>query len=314
MDERLTAVASARGGVFTSGHASALGLDDTALTRLRRTGDVLRLRRDAYALGSLWEAATPEQRLVLRARAVLASRAGGVATHQSALALHGLPLHGVDMETVDVRAAVNRVRLRSGVRTHPTPTGSRHVVADGYRCAPIGLALAQVAVRSGLLAALVPLDAALHAGRCSIEEVSCALATMSLTPRLRARGAQLLVRADPASESVGETRTRLLLTDLGLPMRTQVEIRDTTGHLVGRVDLLVGARVVVEFDGAVKYEGAEGRAALIAEKRREDALRALGFAVVRVTWADLDRPGAVGSMVRRAMAGMSARDADLPAS
>jgi acyl dehydratase len=51
--------------------------------------------------------------------------------------------------------------------------------------------------------------------------------------------------------------------------------------LVGRVDLLVGARVVVEFDRAVKYGGAEWRAALIAEKRREDALRVLGFGGAR---------------------------------
>jgi hypothetical protein len=56
MDERLAAVASARGGVFTSGHASALGLDDTALTRLRRTGDVLRPWRcmACPSTGSTW--------------------------------------------------------------------------------------------------------------------------------------------------------------------------------------------------------------------------------------------------------------------
>ncbi len=40
----------------------------------------------------------------------------------------------------------------------------------------------------------------------------------------------------------------------------------------------------------MKYAGAEGRRALIAEKRREDRLRDLGFQVVRVTWAELDRP------------------------
>ena len=62
------------------------------------------------------------------------------------------------------------------------------------------------------------------------------------------------------------------------------------GVVGARVDLLVGDRVVVEFDGLVKYEGAEGRAALAAEKRREDWLRSLGYEVVRLTWADLDRP------------------------
>lgn len=40
----------------------------------------------------------------------------------------------------------------------------------------------------------------------------------------------------------------------------------------------------------MKYSGADGRQALVAEKRREDRLRDLGFQVVRVTWAELDRP------------------------
>ena len=51
----------------------------------------------------------------------------------------------------------------------------------------------------------------------------------------------------------------------------------------------------------VKYEGADGRAALAAEKRREDRLRALGFEVVRLTWADLDHPEVVDRLVRSAL-------------
>jgi very-short-patch-repair endonuclease len=61
-------------------------------------------------------------------------------------------------------------------------------------------------------------------------------------------------------------------------------------------------RVVVEFDGAVKYGGAaqSGQLALVAEKRREDAIRRLGYVVVRLTWADLRNPERVGALVRAA--------------
>jgi hypothetical protein len=52
----------------------------------------------------------------------------------------------------------------------------------------------------------------------------------------------------------------------------------------------------------VKYAGADGREALVREKRREDALRALGFRVVRLTWADLRRPERILAMLRRAAA------------
>lgn len=314
MEERLEQVARARGGVFTSVQATALDIDDTALTRMRRSGEVVRLRRDAYVLAEMWSMAGPERRLALRARSLLGTRPGDVASHQSALALHGLPLHGVDLRTVDVIATVSRVRLASGLRTHPRTAGLHHVVADGYRCVGIPLAVAQVCVRSGVLAAMVPLDAALHDDRCSLDDVAAALESLCRTPRLRSRGLALVTGADASCESVGETRTRVLLTDLGLPVRSQVEVHDDLGALVGRVDFLVGDRVVVEFDGAVKYDGVDGRAALVAEKRREDGLRALGCAVVRVTWADLANPGRVVAQIRRAMTVSSARDGRLPAS
>ena len=308
MDDRLTAVAGSRGGVFTSAMAAVVDVDDGALARGRRSQEVVRVRRDAYVLGELWSAATPEQRLMLRTRAVLAARPEDIASHQSALALHGLPLHGVDLVTVDVLSAVSRVRLASGLRTHARPADQPHVVADGYRCVDIATGIAQVLVRSGVGAAMVPLDAALPAGQCTLGEMALALDDRCSSRRLRARGDQLLSRADPQSESVGETRTRLMLTDHGLAVRSQVPICDASGTLVGRVDFLVGDHVIVEFDGAVKYEGAQGRSALVAEKRREDALRALGYVVVRVTWSDLASPTRVISQIRRALAGLSTRD------
>ena len=101
---------------------------------------------------------------------------------------------------------------------------------------------------------------------------------------------------------------RLLLVDLGHDVRSQVRIPDTTGAVFARVDLLVGTWVVVEFDGLVKYEGAEGRAALAAEKAREDRLRAMGYEVVRLTWADLARPHRVQALVRSALERVAARE------
>ncbi len=314
MDERLAAVARSRGGAFTSRHAGALDVDDAALTRLRRSGEVVRLRRDAYVLGDLWSSATPEQRLALRVRCLLATRGDDVASHQSALALHGLPLYGVDLGCVDVLARVKRVRTRSGLRAHPRAASLQVVVADGYRCVPVAHAVAQVLATSGLIAAMAPLDAALHQERCSLDHVTTVVQAMSPTPRLRDRAEELAARADAASESVGETGTRLMLLDHGFEVRSQVDISDEGGSLVGRVDFLVGGRVVVEFDGAVKYDGVDGRAALVAEKRREDALRALGYAVVRLGWVDLERPAQAVARIRRALAQSSILGAGVPAS
>lgn len=92
----------------------------------------------------------------------------------------------------------------------------------------------------------------------------------------------------------------MLLVDLGLPLRSQVDIHDGDGF-IGRVDFFVGERVVVEFDGMVKYGGADGRRALQAEKAREDRLRAAGYVVVRLVWSDLDDAGRVHALIQRAL-------------
>ena len=108
--------------------------------------------------------------------------------------------------------------------------------------------------------------------------------------------------ADGLAGSPQETRLRLLMARRGVPEPVaQFVVRDRSGF-VARVDFVVaGTRVIVEFDGRVKY-GDESGATLFDEKKREDRLRALGYIVVRIVWADLETPGRVAAKVLRAMA------------
>ncbi|QIM20201.1 hypothetical protein G7075_01970 [Phycicoccus sp. HDW14] len=300
--QRLLTVGRARRGVVTAALAASVGVDEHGLVAARRTGTLVRLRRDTYVLGEVWRIAGPEERLALRARAVLASRDDeAVVGHEAAVALHGLPLLTPVPSVVDLESAVTRTRLHGTVRV--SPRGPEPcVVADGYRVVPAAVAIAQVTLRAGLRSGLVALDAALARRALGLEEVAAALDLRVTGPGSRRRAETLLRVADGASESPGETLTRLVLHDLGLTPESQVTIRDEAGRFVARVDLLVGGRVVVEFDGALKYGGADGRAALVAEKRREDELRSLGYVVVRVTWADLDDPVRLCRLLRRALA------------
>jgi len=318
MDPRLRAIAEHQFAVFTASEAERVDVRESALRALRRRKEIIQLRRGAYVLADAWESASPEGRLALRTRAVLRTRATpshepdadadadadadetsepDAACHQSSLALHDLPLHGVRTDIVDVTSKVSRVRLSSGLRTQPGshPT----VVVQGVRCVTIPVAIAQVLQRSGVLAALVPLDAALRRKKCSVDEVSAALD--AVLGAGHSRGKRLLEMADPKCDSVGETRTRLLLRDLGYDVLSQISIVDNHDSFVGRVDFLVNKRIVVEFDGLQKYAGADGRAALAQEKRREDRLRALGYIVVRLVWADLDHPDRIARMMERAV-------------
>jgi very-short-patch-repair endonuclease len=63
--------------------------------------------------------------------------------------------------------------------------------------------------------------------------------------------------------------------------------------------LVEGSKVVIEFDGKVKYRDGDGDT-LFQEKRREDRLRRLGYTVIRVTWSDLGRPERVVAWIRQA--------------
>lgn len=219
----------------------------------------------------------------------------------SAVVLHRLPLFGTDSETVDLAAQVSRVRRVKGLRLHPPAATDAVVVADGYLTQGMAAAMLTLTRHCGVVTGLVALDAALHGGRIDLGQVSEAMGLVA--PRTRpATWDRLVAEADPLCESPGETRTRVLLRDLGIAdVRSQVDIVDG-GRLVARVDFLVQERVIIEFDGAVKYGGDGGRAALIAEKRREDDLRRLGYVIVRLTWADLGQPGRVGQLVRQALA------------
>ncbi len=165
------------------------------------------------------------------------------------------------------------------------------------------MAVVQSAAFAGIAAGVAAADAALFAGQVTGKDLEVALRVARLGPgRADARAAVEL--ADGLAESPGESWARVLFLSLGLPtVEPQVEIRDARGKFVGRVDFLFRAqRTIVEFDGLVKYAGADGRQALVEEKRREDALRSLGYQVVRLTWRDLHDAALVERLINEASA------------
>ena len=114
---------------------------------------------------------------------------------------------------------------------------------------------------------------------------------------------------DARSESAGESVSRVRLHQDGLPApELQQEIVGPTGRVLARVDFCWDEeRTIGEFDGKVKYgrlrrPGESMEDVIFAEKVREDALRDLGWQIVRWLWADLYRPGVIRDRVLRAFA------------
>nr|WP_255633103.1 DUF559 domain-containing protein [Demequina sp. TTPB684] len=97
---------------------------------------------------------------------------------------------------------------------------------------------------------------------------------------------------DGRSESLLETRTRVALRAAGLQVQPQVTIPG-----VGRVDLLVEGKVVVETDGRATHALT---AAFDADRRRDRSALLAGYLVMRFGYADV--MGDVGALVEQVVA------------
>ena len=156
---------------------------------------------------------------------------------------------------------------------------------------------------------MVVADAALARGATSRAELTERLARMGPVPGSRG-AARVVAFADERAESVGESRSRVRLSQLGLPVpELQLRVvRRTDGRLIGRCDSgREEHRTVGEFDGEVAYgrlsrPGQSAGDVVDEEGLRGDDLRDDGWQVARWTWPELDRPAVIEDRLRRAFA------------
>lgn len=286
--------------VFSVAQAGRAGLDAAALRTAVRRGVIRRLQRGWYT------AATPSGAVdehLLRTIAAVRARPGVVAaSHHSALVAYGLPLVDVGLREVCVdHLSDRRYRTAGGVRDFPCVAPpvviERAALGQGLLVVPAAVAVAQVGCLHGPRAALAAADASLRLALATADDLAQAVVSL----RRRAgigRAAWALSIADGRRESPGESAVALVMHRAGIPVVPQLEVRD--GATVWRADFaVVGHRVLIEFDGAMKYGSRDD---LMREKRREDRLRELGWTVVRVVWSDLAHPDEIAHRVRRAMA------------
>ena len=283
------------------------GFSDEELTARLRRGELTRLRPGAYLVDAAAIDGVRRHRHLVAAT-VAALRRPAVVSHQSAAVLWGMPLWGVPLGRVHVTRrppASNEVgRYRC---CHVARLRDDEITAvDGVAVTtPVRTAL-DLARTLPVEPAVVVLDGALRLGLLRRSDLEAELAGLPGIPGSR-RAARTIALADARSESVGESRSRVLLHRLGMPPSTlQLPIRTDDGRLLGRADLAwEDVQVVGEFDGRAEYgrllrPGQDPGDAVFGEKRREDAFRDEGWGVVRWTWADLT-PEVLGPRVRRAL-------------
>lgn len=263
-----------------------------ALRRAVTSGQLARVRRGAYSAPN--PAAGAGRRASHEARARIAAvhaqlRLPFVFSHESAALIWGLDLIRWSGRTHVVQES------RPSSRNDPLVV--RHLVrlTPAERTTVRGLPVTTLARTVLDCARTLSGDASLVVADCAARNGLDLDEVRRLLPGARGtRGVvaarDLLELVDGGAASPGESMTRWALLDAGLPRpATQVAVPTRLGTFA--LDLgWPEHRVGVEFDGLVKYSGAFGRTgtdAVFAEKRRQDAIEAEGWRLLRVTWQDL---------------------------
>lgn len=299
LDETTLRLARGQSGALTTRQLLAAGHSEGALLDLVARGALEHPGRGLYLVPSM---VGPHSLDRLRALAVggLVLYPDAVLGGETALAAHGITVWGSPMTRPTLFRPVRRSGGMSAVWVRPARGTS--LTTPWGPATPVAEALAQHAVDHGLEPAVGSADTALHTEAVTETALQAAVDAIA-GHRHGSRAVAMLRHVDAARESVGESRTALALALGGLDVEAQVDIHDEAGRFVARPDFRVrGTKVLVEFDGRVKYASGDP-SVLWAEKKREDRLRRLGYIVVRVTWADLARPGLVAARVWKALRG-----------
>ncbi|GAB3309978.1 hypothetical protein EK0264_09155 [Epidermidibacterium keratini] len=304
MEAEILAALASSDGAFTWQQACHAGVSRPVLTKLVRDGRIRKLAHDLYSIAPE-PVSLSARHLELLSAAMHRYGDRIVAASYSALVAHGLPTYEADLARAHLlwrNGGSSRVSgplqiIRSTLTFPQERVGLINAVTEPA-------AFLQVASRQGLLAAVVAGDAMLHRKSSSRDELAAICATFASFPG-RAVAREALGMLEPLTESPGESVLRVIAARAGIAMEPQFEVYDGA-QLFARADFRVrGTRLLVEFDGKVKYgrDRPDRRGEpLWEEKQREDRLRRLRFGVERVVWSDFHTPRALIARLRRASA------------
>lgn len=269
-----------------------MGVSSRQLKAAVVSGALVRARPGVYARGTEWKSATPEGRVIARAVALaLTSSTPPVYSHETAAALHGLPLYRPDPQCVHAIVPPGRPGAARGVIRHRGELTDDDVVEiDGVRVTSLARTVADVARTTTFEQSVTVADAAMRkqfvrgpgeydpAGADGFRAATWEIVRRSAHGQTRARRA--LAFADGRAQLPGESISRIRLFELGFrQLELQVPVTGPNERTF-YVDFgFERESAFGEFDGAIKYvdgnlfDGRTSSAILDDEKQREDWIR-----------------------------------------
>src|SRR5260370_37454901 len=215
-------------------------------------------------------------------------------TGSTAAWLHGLDIAPCSPIEAAVPSATTTSRLVGVVVRRCSIPAAETSIRRGVRVTSAVRTIADLACRLPLTDTVALLDTALHCRLVNSGRLRDWASTHAGYRGVR-RLKRALELAEPATESVMETRLRLLLVLAGLPRPlAQIWLCDEKGHFVGRPDFYYPQHRL-----AIEYDGATHRESLAPDNRRQNRLINAGYRLLRFTaGAGLDSPAAAVSVGR----------------
>ncbi len=294
---------------FTRADAIAAGFSPATVRRRIQDGDWTTLRRGVYvSRAALAAADTPDRRHALDAAAVLRTlRHDALAAGTSAAWILGLESLSPPPEDIVIATSepASGQRRRGYVLRYADVPPPHRTTRHGVALTSAARTVIDLARHWPLREGVVLADSALRQRLTTLPELHAMVRDCYAKPGSNA-AFRAIEHADPKSESVLESLSRMAMYEQGLPPPcTQVVIGDEHGP-IARVDFLWERfGVVGEADGIGKYapDGRRTTAEIVrAEKWREERILDAGYEIVRWGWRDACRPEVLAHRVRAAFA------------
>ncbi|WP_143741434.1 type IV toxin-antitoxin system AbiEi family antitoxin domain-containing protein [Paramicrobacterium agarici] len=271
------------------------------ITRRVKSGEIVKVAPGVYAPSAIWAPAFPELKHTLRVHAQQRRLKSPTFSHYSAAGVHVFSLLGPWPDKVHVtecRESKRGGRSEGAVVRHRAPLSAEETtIVDGISVTTVPRTAYDLACQLPFTDAVAMLDSVRSRRRplASIAELTEAFESGRNLPG-RPRALKALEFSTDRSDSVQESRSRVLIHQLGFPP-PQLQFSMNCDGKTYRADFWWKKyRHWGEFDGRGKYLSPRyqnGRTAdqiVVAEKRREDAIRRNVDAFSRWEKRDLDDP------------------------
>jgi very-short-patch-repair endonuclease len=274
----------------------AAGLTERQLRTLVARAQLVQIRHRVYATADLVTRAKSDPRkenAMYASGAIMATPTpGAVASHETAAAIHGLPLlnqRPPDFVTLTRPPDSFRGYGRK-IRFHSAELIPGHVTKVlGVPVTTVARTVIDVARSAVFREGVVVADAALRLRQTTKDELNTVLGKCPHWPGID-QARRVIAFSDGRSESPLESCARVTFEERGLERPDLQVVMETSGGDF-RVDFYWPRyRTIAEADGLMKYQDQgrnEAQIRAIAQLRRDQLLRETGRDVVHFTWQQL---------------------------